>query len=145
MVSVCMYVCMDGCMLDKCLTEKSITYSHTQRNFFLTADLAWPKLTPPPPQTESGKICHLPNHFDHFLELNNYWPNLKVIHAFSRELWPFKIFFFSTFLYILQFSNGNNSLNKQDRNIVSNSKILSYLDSGSRKNMFFKFWVESLK
>ena len=47
--------------------------------------------------------------------------------------------FFSTFLYILQFSNGNNSLNKQDRNIVSNSKILSYLDSGSRKNMFFKF------
>ena len=32
-------------------------------------------------------------------------------------------FFFSTFLYILQFSNGNNSLNKQDRNIVSNSKF----------------------
>ena len=43
---VCMYVCMDGCMLDNCLTEKSITlldnclteksitYSHTQRNFF---------------------------------------------------------------------------------------------------------------
>ena len=30
MVSVCMY----GCMLDNCLTEKSITYSHTQRNFF---------------------------------------------------------------------------------------------------------------
>ena len=40
MVSVCMYVCMDGCMLDNCLTEKSITYSQYTKEFFLTADLA---------------------------------------------------------------------------------------------------------
>ena len=97
-----------------------------------------------PLQTESDKI---PAHFDHFLELNNtstgqIW---RPYMHFPGSCGHLKNFFFSTFLYILQFSNGNNSLNKQDRNIVSNSKILSYLDSGSRKNMFFKFWVESLK
>ena len=129
MVSVCMY----GCMLDNCLREKSITYSHTQRNFFftadfthtkeffLTADLAWPKLTPPPPPPPRDRIGqHLPLtwSFQPFPRIKwcIYWPNLKVIHAFSRELWPFKKKFFSTFLYILQFSNANNSLNKQDRN-----------------------------
>ena len=83
---------------------------------------------PPPPRDRIGQILHLPAHFDHFLEIKwcIYWPNLKAIHAFSRGLWPFKKIFFSTFLYILQFSNANNSLNKQDRN-SSNSKILSYL------------------
>ena len=38
-MDVCMYVWMyvvllDNFLLDNCLTEKSITYSHTQRNFF---------------------------------------------------------------------------------------------------------------
>ena len=37
--------------------------------------------------------------------------------TFSREFWPFEKWIFSTFLYILQFSNGHNSLNKLDRHL----------------------------
>ena len=37
--------------------------------------------------------------------------------TFSRELWPFEKWIFSTSLYILRFSNGHNSLNKLDRHL----------------------------
>ena len=45
-------------------------------------------------------------------------PSFKLIDTFSREFWPFKKWIFSTLLYILEFSNGHNSLNKLDRHMV---------------------------
>ena len=35
-----------------------------------------------------------------------------------QEFWLFKKWIFSTFLYILEFSNGHNFLNKLDRHMV---------------------------
>ena len=47
---VCTYVCMYGCMYVRQLSNRKINHILTYtKEFFLTADLPWPKLTPPPP------------------------------------------------------------------------------------------------
>ena len=51
----------------------------------------------------------------------------------------FKIFCFSTFLYILQFSNGNNSLNKQDRNSFKFKNSFIFGFGIKKKHVFSTF------
>ena len=48
-----------------CLYVGSLVEIFFTKGIFFTADLAWPK-TPPPPAV--SRLCHLPVHFDHFLE-----------------------------------------------------------------------------
>ena len=138
---------MYGWMDVRQLSNRKISHilTHT-KEFFLTADLALPKLTPPPDRI--GQNLPLTRSFRPFPRIKwcIYWPNLKAIHAFSRELWPFKKNFFSTFLYILQFSNANNSLNKQDRNSFKfkNSFIFGHQNTFSESDSSLSFSLREL-
>ena len=94
-MSVCMYVCMPVSMyvcmyvctlarqlsnrkvnhIVRQLSNRKISHIHTAKEFFLTADLARPKLTPPPPDRIGQDTCSFAENF----------AIIKVMHPLAKS------------------------------------------------------------